>query len=265
MGIYSSGLPSKKSSSNTTNTKLLIWDPLRQIWQYEDARVNRNKLVTSVDINGEINEIDAETNKPIDIEIVQSLRQYSQQSYQTNTDERERIDSVARITPLPIENITESKETASRLMSSNKGSKGLSTNATFDPTAFIPAQAMLTCYFSINDQYVIGRYRKFLSLSSQNSSRYTSKLPPPANDEPLTNTFSTVENTLPPCIAIQGGKDAICPPDTSLDLHHVWKELELRIALGSGHSMYDPVIAGEIVKALDRFGRAIINEHTEKS
>eukprot|EP00804_Cyclotella_cryptica_P011178 CCRYP_007716-RE/>CCRYP_007716-RE protein AED:0.46 eAED:0.46 QI:0/0/0/1/0/0/3/0/205 len=69
---------------------------------------------------------------------------------------------------------------------------------------------------------------------------------------------------LPPCIAIQGGLDAICPPDTALDLHHSWKELELRIALSSGHSMYDPVIAGEIVKALDRFGQALLKEQNEE-
>ena len=33
--------------------------------------------------------------------------------------------------------------------------------------------------------------------------------------------------------------------------------MELRIALAGGHSMYDDVIAGEIVKALDRFGRQL--------
>jgi proline iminopeptidase len=59
---------------------------------------------------------------------------------------------------------------------------------------------------------------------------------------------------LPPTIAIQGANDAICPPDTALDLHEVWDELELRIVMNGGHSMYDPVVAGEIVKALDRFG-----------
>ena len=40
-----------------------------------------------------------------------------------------------------------------------------------------------------------------------------------------------------PCIAVQGGQDHICPPDTALDLHEVWPEMELKIPLRSGHSM----------------------------
>ena len=63
---------------------------------------------------------------------------------------------------------------------------------------------------------------------------------------------------LPPTIAIQGGNDGICPPDTALDLHRVWRQLEVRIALKSGHSMYDPVISGEIVKSLERFGHCLM-------
>ena len=266
MGIYSSGLPSEKSSSNTTNTTLLVWDPARQIWHYEDAMVYHNQSVVSVNSHRTINGKDAETNKLINIEVIQSLRQCSQSRYQTGKDGRERIEPGTIIKPLSIKNITETRETTSQSMNSDKSSKGGSTNANFDPTAFIPAQAMITCYYSINDEYVIGRYREFLSLSSQNAPWYTSKLPPSANNILQTaNTHSTVAKPLPPCIAIQGGRDAICPPDTALDLHQAWKELELRIALSSGHSMYDHVIAGEIVKALDRFGFAIMNEQPEKS
>lgn len=55
-----------------------------------------------------------------------------------------------------------------------------------------------------------------------------------------------------PCIAIQGGRDRICPPNTALDLVEVGPEMELRIALESGHSMYDPMISSELVKAPDR-------------
>jgi len=57
-----------------------------------------------------------------------------------------------------------------------------------------------------------------------------------------------------PCIAIQGGHDLICPPDTALDLLEVWPEMELRIVRTGKHSMYDPSIAAEIVQATDRMG-----------
>ena len=33
--------------------------------------------------------------------------------------------------------------------------------------------------------------------------------------------------------------------------------MELRIVLEGGHSMYGDVVAGEIIKALDRFGHAL--------
>jgi proline iminopeptidase len=81
----------------------------------------------------------------------------------------------------------------------------------------------------------------------------------PVSSSTKSSTTTTSSFPLPPTIAIQGGNDAICPPDTALDLHEVWKEMELRIVLQSGHSMYDPLIAGEIVKALDRFGYSLID------
>ena len=86
--------------------------------------------------------------------------------------------------------------------------------------------------------------------------------PTPSNLSSTTSARkqSTTDHPLPPTIAIQGGNDAICPPDTALHLHGVWKEMELRIALEGGHSMYDPVICGEIVKATDRFGRELMEE-----
>jgi pimeloyl-ACP methyl ester carboxylesterase len=71
---------------------------------------------------------------------------------------------------------------------------------------------------------------------------------------------ATTTFPLPPTIAIQGANDAICPPDTALDLHEAWKQMELRIVMNGGHSMYDPVVAGEIIKALDRFGIALNGE-----
>jgi hypothetical protein len=150
---------------------------------------------------------------------------------------------------------------------------------------------MLTVFYSANDDYCIGRYKSFLSMERQQqpqlsdeitanerskSSWYSSALPPemplvtlssntqqfsinPESSSTESTTTTTSSFPLPPTIAIQGGNDAICPPDTALDLHEVWKEMELRIVLQSGHSMYDPLIAGEIVKALDRFGHSLID------
>jgi proline iminopeptidase len=51
---------------------------------------------------------------------------------------------------------------------------------------------------------------------------------------------------------VQGSADLICPPVTAYDLHMAWPEMNLRIVTGSGHSMYDPGIASELVKATDR-------------
>jgi hypothetical protein len=149
------------------------------------------------------------------------------------------------------------------------GGNNNSSNSTFDPTTYIPAQSMLTCYYSTNDNYCIGPYKPFLSLTPPPSvpllSWYSSNVPPQLPQSyqlspALPPDSENAHPPLPPTIAIQGGRDAICPPDTALDLHHVWREMELRIVLEGGHSMYDTVIAGEIVKATDRFGHALIDE-----
>ena len=54
-------------------------------------------------------------------------------------------------------------------------------------------------------------------------------------------------------MAVQGGLDYICPPRTALALCDAWPEMELRLVLDAGHSMYDPRITSELVKATDRF------------
>ena len=56
-----------------------------------------------------------------------------------------------------------------------------------------------------------------------------------------------------PCVAVQGGADCECPPRTAWALHRAWPEMELRLVLDAGHSMYDPRITSELVKATDRF------------
>jgi len=97
---------------------------------------------------------------------------------------------------------------------------------------FIPAQPMLTCFYSVNERYATG------------------------NVDLLEKERMDCVRTIP-CIAVQGGKDTICPPDTALDLHEAWPEMELRIPSEAGHSMYDPAITNELVRATDHFAKLL--------
>eukprot|EP00578_Thalassiosira_sp_NH16_P030263 CAMPEP_0181077270 /NCGR_PEP_ID=MMETSP1071-20121207/863_1 /TAXON_ID=35127 /ORGANISM="Thalassiosira sp., Strain NH16" /LENGTH=485 /DNA_ID=CAMNT_0023158507 /DNA_START=1013 /DNA_END=2470 /DNA_ORIENTATION=- len=261
MGIYSSGFRGKSGQGgNKSNDKedcnnVLVWNPAAASWGYEDARVWNNRSFVSVDTNM----------SKVDDEIVQSLRRYSSTSSPL-LEKSEVSESTAAIEPMPIQPVSMSHANSIPVL---KPTNSNSSNATFDPTTYIPAQSMLTCYYSTNDDYCIGPFKPFLSLSPPSSiplsSWYSSNVPPRIPECPSfvrsleTSPTLTSLEPLPPTIAIQGGNDAICPLDTALDLHHVWNEMELRIALESGHSMYDSVIAGEIVKALDRFGHALLS------
>ena len=258
MGIYSAGFSKEKKGGNMynalgilskSNNTVLVWHPSIEAWTYEDARVKTNHSCCSIDV-------DPTTVKE---EVVQSLRRFS--SSPSSQDFAESG------TPIPVQPLAVfSKMTipASKTNNINSGNK------TFDPTTYIPSQAMLTCYYSLNDDFCIGPYKLFLSMTPPSSiplsSWFSSKLPPkPPQSSPTalplrSKSSSTTSFPLPPTIAIQGGNDAICPLDTALDLHDVWRSMELRIVLSGGHSMYDPVVAGEIVKALDRFGRELLGD-----
>ena len=111
------------------------------------------------------------------------------------------------------------------------------------PPNYVPAQAMLTCYYSVNDLFVMGN-RNLLETSSGAS---------------FDNDATPVK-----IIGIQGGKDPICPPDTALDLLQSLQtstnNMELRIPLESGHSMYDPAIKHELVMATDRLADEFLNQ-----
>lgn len=90
---------------------------------------------------------------------------------------------------------------------------------------YVPAQAMLTCFYSVNDRYAM-------------------------NNLNLIDHMDRIADI--PCIAIQGGLDGICPVNTALDVAKAYPNMELRIPLKSGHSMYDPAITNELVRATDR-------------
>jgi len=239
MGIYSSGFNNENVNKKDSNA-VWVWNPTTELWVHEDARVMDNESFTSVEANP----------SNVEVETVQLLRRFSSV---TTLDEEAKLEPT-KIEPMPVYPVIASTSQQSIATSS----KTKNSNSTFDPTTYIPAQSMLTCYYSANDNYCIGPYRSFLSLSNE-PSWYSSKLPPQTTLQQGTISTSTSIDSfsLPPTIAIQGGNDAICPPDTALDLHEVWKELELRICVESGHSMYDSVICGEIVKALDRFGHSL--------
>ena len=114
--------------------------------------------------------------------------------------------------------------------------KTLATNKTdhLPPEAqdIIPAQNMLTCFYSVNDRYAMNNIN---ILDPQR--------------------LALVQHI--PCIAVQGGLDRICPVDTALDLLAQWPQMELRIPTESGHSMYDVAITNELVRATERLAKSL--------
>jgi pimeloyl-ACP methyl ester carboxylesterase len=288
MGIYSSGFRDRDRTTTLDDdlksgynggeearkedsvNAVVVWYPSAMSWTHEDARVWNSASFVSISVGN------STRTTPSD-EMVQSLRRFSSSpctSATTSSSTKASLENSEGmvIGPIPIESTVSISNACKSL---TKGNVPGNINSTLDPTTYIPAQSMLTVFYSANDDYCMGRYASFLSLESPRPSKdvggtesswYSSSLPPRMPQlPPSSQTSSHLESSfrlttksssypLPPTIAIQGGNDAICPPDTALDLHHVWKDFELRIVVQSGHSMYDPIIAGEIVKALDRFG-----------
>ena len=53
-----------------------------------------------------------------------------------------------------------------------------------------------------------------------------------------------------PGIIVQGRYDLLCPPATSHALAAVWREVEIRVVEGAGHSLYDPGIRDAVMRAI---------------
>ena len=53
-----------------------------------------------------------------------------------------------------------------------------------------------------------------------------------------------------PGIIVQGRYDLLCPPATSHALAAMWREAEIRIVEGAGHSLYDPGVRDAVMKAI---------------
>lgn len=56
-----------------------------------------------------------------------------------------------------------------------------------------------------------------------------------------------------PAVIVQGRYDVVCPMKSAWDLHKAWPEADLKIISDSGHSMSEPGIASELIKACDKF------------
>jgi proline iminopeptidase len=53
-----------------------------------------------------------------------------------------------------------------------------------------------------------------------------------------------------PGIVVQGRYDLLCPPATSHALGEVWREADIRIVEGAGHSLYDDGVRNAVMKAI---------------
>jgi proline iminopeptidase len=53
-----------------------------------------------------------------------------------------------------------------------------------------------------------------------------------------------------PGIIVQGRYDLLCPPATSYALAAVWRDAEIRIVEGAGHSLYDPGVRDAVMRAI---------------
>jgi proline iminopeptidase len=53
-----------------------------------------------------------------------------------------------------------------------------------------------------------------------------------------------------PGIIMQGRYDLLCPPRTSHALAAVWRDAEIRIVEGAGHTLYDPGVRNAVMRAI---------------
>jgi proline iminopeptidase len=53
-----------------------------------------------------------------------------------------------------------------------------------------------------------------------------------------------------PGIIVQGRYDLLCPPATSHALAQVWRDAEIRVVEGAGHTLYDPGVRDALMKAI---------------
>lgn len=54
-----------------------------------------------------------------------------------------------------------------------------------------------------------------------------------------------------PAVIVQGRYDMVCPPQSAWDLAQGWPGCDLRMVPASGHALSEPLIAAELVRAMD--------------
>jgi len=151
----------------------------------------------------------------------QSARDFKETLRKNLKHESSTMEPQLRIRPIPPESEESSNVTA-----------------TDEYADYIPSQAMLTCFYSVNDRFCM-------------------------NNIQLLDRMDRIQHI--PCIAVHGGRDCICPVDTALDVAKRYPQMELRIPVHSGHSMYDPAIINELVRATDRLGMRLDRGQTWSS
>jgi len=215
MKVFSSSLTNATSAQAEFYSKayapVAVWDPTSATWFYRDGNntllddATRNKLGLPIECETAVNALRVGLRDTIPL----------------------------ALQPAKVRHLRRLNTTLDNNHTTN------SSNTTLSPeyASFIPAQNMLTCFYSVNNRYAL-------------------------NDlDLLSSTIPRIHNI--PCIAVQGGLDRVCPPDTALDVLHQQSNInnmELRIPLQSGHSMYDVAIANELVRATERMAKRLLTE-----
>jgi proline iminopeptidase len=125
-----------------------------------------------------------------------------------------------------------------------------------DPAVHIPAARAWNDTERILSEHISGKVR--LDLASLNS---TSGLPATSfmeahyfqNDcfmkpDQLRAEAGKLKGI--PGIIVQGRYDMLCPPATSHALGAVWRDAEIRLVEGAGHTLYDPGVRNAVMKAI---------------
>jgi proline iminopeptidase len=58
-----------------------------------------------------------------------------------------------------------------------------------------------------------------------------------------------------PAVIVQGRYDMCCPIVSAWELHRAWPQAQFIVVSDAGHSMSEPGIRSELIKAADRFAR----------
>ena len=62
-----------------------------------------------------------------------------------------------------------------------------------------------------------------------------------------------------PGIIVQGRFDLLCPPATSHALGRAWRDAEIRIVEGAGHTLYDPGVRDAVMKSIADMASKIVS------